>query len=495
MATLSVPNPNSSAFNTETVIDTSALNQVRPPLSARRAARVLLSLLLVTSIALIFVPWQQFLDARGRVIAFDPTLREQLVEAPVTGRIIKVHVVEGEEVEGRKLDENGNVIKGKEGTLMVSIRDPDPDLMNRLQLQKQAMEQKLAAAEKQVTSLNQQIDFLKLSRDQAILLAEKEIEITQKQENAANNLLESAAASYKFSEYQHEQQKKLLKDGLTSELDYQKATRELLASRADKNRSEFKLIEAKLEVLQAKGHLDKVGFDFNASIRSTTASKEKAEAEVANNKAALTVLEVRIARQGTQDVYAPCNGTVYRVLATGAGGGMIVQAGTPLLRVVPEIPEDQRVVELIVSGNDAPLILELWQTRLDELSRAGLDEKPEIKVRLQFEGYPAIQWVGWPSAAVGTFGGVIDFVDPTDNGSGNFRILVSRDPKEEETNPWPSGYALRQGLRVNGWVLLNQVPMGWELWRRLNGFPPVVAEEHPEKSAKKPAVIKGLKKK
>ncbi len=158
------------------------------------------------------------------------------------------------------------------------------------------------------------------------------------------------------------------------------------------------------------------------------------------------------------------------------------------MRIVPEIPEDQRIVELTVDGNDAPLIIELWQ----HMQRTG--EKPKIQVRLQFEGYPAIQWVGWPSAAVGTFGGILDFVDPTDDGKGNFRILVRRDPDEEKTNPWPRGFALRQGLRVNGWVLLNQVPLGWEFWRRLNGFPPVVAESPTNQDKKgKPAVLKGVK--
>ena len=115
---------------------------------------------------------------------------------------------------------------------------------------------------------------------------------------------------------------------------------------------------------------------------------------------------------------------------------------------------------------------------------------------MQFEGYPAIQWVGWPSAAVGTFGGLVEFVDQSDDGKGNFRILVRRDPLEEQINPWPRGHALRQGLRANGWVLLNRVTLGWELWRRLNGFPPVVAGERddvPKGDVKKPKALKGIK--
>jgi hypothetical protein len=97
-------------------------------------------------------------------------------------------------------------------------------------------------------------------------------------------------------------------------------------------------------------------------------------------------------------------------------------------------------------------------------------------VRLQFEGWPAVQFTGWPSVAVGTFGGVVTLIDATDDGQGKFRIVVTPDPRDE---PWPSGRYLRQGVRANGWVLLGQVTLGYELWRRFNGFPPVVALSEP----------------
>jgi hypothetical protein len=93
-------------------------------------------------------------------------------------------------------------------------------------------------------------------------------------------------------------------------------------------------------------------------------------------------------------------------------------------------------------------------------------------VRLQFEGWPAVQFVGWPSVAVGTFGGIIAVVDATTTRVGKFRILVVPDPNEPA---WPNSDILRQGLRAKGWVLLNQVPLGWELWRRFNAFPPSVS--------------------
>jgi len=75
-------------------------------------------------------------------------------------------------------------------------------------------------------------------------------------------------------------------------------------------------------------------------------------------------------------------------------------------------------------------------------------------------------------------------VDPTDNGKGKFRILVAEKPdvvvgKDGKPTkvPWPDNRWLRQGLRANGWVLLQRVSLWYEVWRQLNGFPPVLSEE------------------
>ena len=129
----------------------------------------------------------------------------------------------------------------------------------------------------------------------------------------------------------------------------------------------------------------------------------------------------------------------------------MVKPGDPLLTLVPDTAD--RAAELWVDGNDAPLVT------------------PGRHVRLQFEGWPAVQFGGWPSVAVGSFGGTVARVDATDDGKGNFRILVVPDKDDE---PWPSGRFLRQGVQAHGWVLLDRVSLGFEVWRQLNGFPPVV---------------------
>ncbi|NJK88354.1 MAG: HlyD family secretion protein [Myxococcales bacterium] len=126
-----------------------------------------------------------------------------------------------------------------------------------------------------------------------------------------------------------------------------------------------------------------------------------------------------------------------------------MKVGDPLGIIVPDT--QRRAVELIVDGNDAAWV------------------EPGREVRLQFEGWPAVQFAGWPGASVGTFPGKVTFIDATDDGKGNFRLVV--EPKPEDT-PWPDEDRLRQGVRANGWVLLETVTLGFEAWRRLNGFPP-----------------------
>jgi multidrug efflux pump subunit AcrA (membrane-fusion protein) len=199
-----------------------------------------------------------------------------------------------------------------------------------------------------------------------------------------------------------------------------------------------------LEALEAEKL--RIENDFKSSIESARAALNAAQADVANIRSAQAQLQIRINRQQTQDVVSPRDGTVFRVLAQ--PGSELLKSGDPVVIIVPET--EAQTVELWVKGNDMPLI------------------QPGDKVRLQFEGWPAIQFVGWPSVAVGTFGGLVKLVDPTDDGKGRFRILVGPDPADD---PWPKS-RLRQGVRANGWVLLKIVPLGFEMWRQFNGFPP-----------------------
>jgi hypothetical protein len=114
-------------------------------------------------------------------------------------------------------------------------------------------------------------------------------------------------------------------------------------------------------------------------------------------------------------------------------------------------------------------------------------------VRLLFEGWPAVQFVGLPGVSRGTFGGKVAFIDPTDDGKGKFRVVVVPD---DEDAPWPDADHLRQGNRAKGLIVLRRVTAGYELWRRINAFPLPPEVEKGDKpvlpSSKKPKVPAGF---
>ena len=121
---------------------------------------------------------------------------------------------------------------------------------------------------------------------------------------------------------------------------------------------------------------------------------------------------------------------------------------------------------------DAPLVL----AYADRISREGGHGATAPHVRLQFEGWPAIQFGGWPYVGVGSFAGQVSFVDPTDDGKGKFRVMVIPDPAERG-GTWPEAQFLRQGSQARGWILLDRVRLGYEIWRQLNGFPPRLPDD------------------
>ncbi len=186
-----------------------------------------------------------------------------------------------------------------------------------------------------------------------------------------------------------------------------------------------------------------------ASIEEARNALTDAESNLAAADADLVQLEVRFARQRRMKIVAPRDGTVLKLV--GRHGADMVAAGDVIATFVPDM--GTTAVELWASGSDGPLI------------SAGR------KVRLQFEGWPAVQFVGWPSVAVGTFGGEVVFVDAMAAEDGRYRVVVLPDPDDL---PWPDTRWLRQGVRVNGWVLLERVRLGFELWRQINGFPPAL---------------------
>lgn len=414
----------------------SSLMLVESPSALRILARLLAAVFVVVVLGLIFTPWQQNVAGTGRVVAFAPYDRIQSIAAPVSGRIRNSWVVEGSRVEA--------------GDSLLEIVDNDPAILERLQLQRDALRAQFDAASSKVEIYASQVEALTSAREQAMSAARSQVEVAVAKARSARSGLDAAAAAAQQAERNFVRQRELVEEGLTSDLEFEIAERSHLEAKARLEQAREAWNAARNDEDAVKSRLGQVDTEARARLDTARAGAQSANSEVAALEERIAQLDSRIAQQNTQLITAPRAGTILRLYA--APGAELVKAGDPLIALIPDT--ESRAVELWVDGNNVPLIQE---------------GRP---VRLQFEGWPAVQFAGWPSVAVGTFGGEVALVDSSANAQGQFRILVVPDPDDE---PWPEPMMLRQGARANGFVLLDQVSLGYELWRQANAFPPTVA--------------------
>lgn len=408
--------------------------------AARLLARWLAVILLVLVVLLAFTPWQQNITGIGRVVAYAPVERQQTVGAPVEGRLLRWLVREGSQVQA--------------GDVLAELSDNDPLLLQRLEAERETVLARQAATRARLETAREQLRMAEAARPQALQAAQSRVRMADERRLAARHALTAAQAAAQTSRYNLDRQERLQGKGLSSRRTLELAQLEMTQRRTETERTGAALRAAESELAAIQADLRKLEADTTASVEKSRAEFNKAQEDLNYVQADLLKLDTRLARQRTQTITAPRKGVVLRLLAN--PGAEMLKAGQPLAILIPDTVE--RAVELWVDGNDVPLIT---------LGRP---------VRLQFEGYPAVQFGGWPEVAIGSFGGRVALIDATDDGKGHFRLLVTPDPDD---HPWPSARFLRQGVRTNGWVLLARVTLGYELWRIFNGFPPIVLPEHP----------------
>jgi multidrug resistance efflux pump len=414
----------------------SAVHLTQSPPALRVFTRLLGGAVVAVVVALFVVPWQQNVPGFGRVVAFDRFDRMQTIAAPVDGRIRQAWVIEGARVE--------------EGDPVLEIVDNDPSILQRLEDQRRALVAQFEAAREKLSVYDAQIEALRSARDLAVSAARSGVRVATAAVQSARHGFEAAEAATEQARLNFERHRELVAEGLASQLEFEVTQREAKQAQARLEQARQALDAAIHDQEASTARLGGARTEADARIEAARASRQSAEVEVSALQERLTALEGRIAQQNTQLLTAPRAGTIFRLFAS--PGAEIVKAGDPLVQLIPDT--DSRAVELWVNGNDVPLI------------------EPGRAVRLQFEGWPAVQFSGWPSVAVGTFGGRVALVDPSDDGRGRFRIVVRPDPDDD---PWPEPQYLRQGVRARGFVLLDRVRLGYEVWRQANGFPPTVA--------------------
>lgn len=407
----------------------------------RRIAGMLSILLLLTILLMAFAPWQQSITGSGYVVAYAPRERQQVLEATIEGRIVRWN---------EELMENSRVATGD---FIAEIRDLDDSYAARLQGQLNNTDEILDSANKVVEATEGQLAAYRRVLTEIEAAQNAYVLSSAQKVAAAREKLAIAEAAIPQVLPAVERAKELYAAGNLSLEKLQEVERKLLEAQG-------KVREEKAHVSAAEAELLGKESERHAYIQKATAdvsyyegALDKARGEVSKASKEKHEMESKVARQQTQTVTAPFDGFVVHISPNFGTG--LVKKGDSLCTIVPDTKE--RAVQIWLDGNDAPLV------------------EPGRSVRLQFEGWPAIQFAGWPSVAVGTFGGTVVSVDMVDNGKGQFRCQVR--PDQTDVTEWPEGRFLRQGVRANGWVLLEQVPLWYEVWRKLNGFPPAVDVE------------------
>lgn len=386
---------------------------------------------------MLFLPWQQNVQAMGSVTAFAPLERRQSVDAPVGGVIKQWFVREGARV--------------KAGDPLLQISDVDPKFKERLAAQRQTSAAKLKAKQDELQAYEVQLQNLLAVRQARVNAAEYGLDVARQKVVAAAENVESAQATLDAADFQVSRMQRLVQEGLVSRRDVEVAERDRAVALRSVNSVKAALDSARAEEKTAAANLVQVKAETQANIDASRALLSKIGSEVADTQNELTNLEISVSRQESQLVRAPRAGTVFRVPVNSQS--QVISQGQPLLVIIPDT--EQQAVELMVSGLDAALIL------------------PGSRVRLEFDGWPALQVSGWPNVAIGTFAGKVAFVDASDDGTGRFRVMVVPD---ESVQKWPGERFLRQGSSSRGWILLEEVSIGYEIWRVLNGFPPRVPQ-------------------
>jgi multidrug resistance efflux pump len=414
------------------------------------ASRAILTILLVFLIILEFVPWTQTIQATGKVSAYTPYDRPQQIESRITGRVKAWHIYEGVQV--------------KKGDLIGELEDYDPtymapEILPLFEQRRDALEKTRQAALGRADQLSRRIGEMKKLVKAAVPSAEARVVEADNRVQEAQQKVEAAKIDVDTAQLNVDRHRQLVRDGLVSQRELELTIQTEIGSKAALQAAQASLLAAEQSRSALNFGRDQITADVNQQLLDAMASRDNAVAEAA--KATEQLAEMSYKQQGVQQrieaakLYAPMDGTVVRMARVGLNE--TVKQGDNLVTISPLASDP--AIEMFAEGLDAPLL------------------KPGRKVRILFFGVPAIPLPAWPGLMAGTRTGVIKVVDQIDDGKGNFRFWVVPDP--DDPQPWPDQAQVRQGTNVLGWVIMNRVPLWYELWRRFNFFPPDFSEREP----------------
>ena len=420
---------------------------VRTPKRINTWVNIALGVFSVFILAILFVPWTQTVTAHGQLSSYSPFDRPQEIHAPISGRIRTWHVDEGSKV--------------NPGDLLVELDDVDPrfmapDLLIRLDQSKKALKERREAALTQAELLKEQIEEMSNLSVAATTSAQARVEETENRLKSVEQRLAAAKVAEETATLNLTRSRLLQAEGLVSQRDLELAVQEQAAAQAELRAAQATIREvqqARRALSQGRKQIDAELVQRLLDTRSQRAAALNEAARVSKDLAELELTRSNAAQRRTAGrIAASIEGTIVRMALVGPGE--VVHTGDILLTIVPLSPT--RAIEMWVDPLDAPLLT------------------PNRQVRLIFQGIPAIPLPSWPTLMAGTFDGRIHIVDQSADVTRRFRFWVTPDP---DRRPWPPQDHVRQGSQVRGWVMLNRVPLWYELWRRFNLFPPDYYEE------------------
>lgn len=397
-------------------------------------------IILVAIIALLLLPWTQNITANGDITAIQQSQRPQEINTVLPGKIVKWFVKEGDYV-----NEGDTILQLGE----IKVDYFDPQLLERTEYQIKAKRNSADAYESKAAAAQAQTNVLTAGR--ALKQASIDNKIGQQKLKVQNDETELVAVKNELSVYQRQIDagKVMLDSGAISMVDFEKRKVNYQNALAKRITAENKLSQSKQELLNLSIEQNISVMEYNDKISKADGDRFGSLSSAASTAADISKLENTYSSYDIRNklyfVTASQSGQITK--AKKAGIGEMLKEGEMIAEIVPD--KIEYAVEMYVEPMDLPLV-----------SKGG-------KVRFVFDGIPAIVFSGWPQGSFGTFGGVISAYETNVSANGKFRVLVIEDTTEKK---WPKN--LRMGSGAKGIALLKDVPIYYELWRHINGFPP-----------------------
>ncbi|MCJ8152157.1 HlyD family secretion protein [Chryseobacterium sp. SSA4.19] len=407
----------------------------------------------IGGIIVLFLPWTQNIKVTGNVSTLYQEQRPQQLNSPIPGRIIKWYV------------KNGDYVKKGDTLLQLSeVKEDylDPLLVKRTEIQVEAKKGVRDYYEAKVGTTNSQMQALNAARD--LKLNQLKVKISQLNNKLAGEEaeLEAVKNELKMTSDQYERQKKMYDEGLVSLTQFQQRNVSYQNALAKKTATENKLAQTRQEIVNVNIEQNATIQDYNEKLSKTEGERFQSMGQIEGSDGDIAKLENQVAnykaRQGLYFVIASQDGQVVQI--NKAGIGEILKDGESIGIIVPE--KVDYAVEIYIKPVDLPLV------------------KEGQRVMCIFDGFPAIVFSGWPNSSYGTFAGKVIAVENNISANGMFKALVVQDKNEKQ---WPP--KIKMGTGVQGIAILNDVPVWYELWRNINGFPPDYYEVKTEKSVTK----------